>query len=95
MNNLIPFVSTWAVLACAVLILGIYRIRLGHQDDHTLDVLASDPGVLTHQKEAVHKMKVIDVWGQTLTVLAVLYGLAIAGYYLYNVWLEGTKIQMH
>jgi len=93
--NLIPYVSTWSVLAFVVLILGIYRLRLGRRDDVTLDVLASDPGVLAHQKEAVHKIKVIDVWGQTLTVLAFLYGLAIVGYYLYNVWLEGTKIQMH
>ncbi|MGD0695728.1 MAG: hypothetical protein ABSB82_12825 [Terriglobia bacterium] len=93
--NLTPYVSTWVVLAFVVLALGIYRIRLGRRDDSTLDVLASDPGVLAHQKDAVHRIKVIDVWGQTLTVLAFLYGLAIVGYYLYSVWEEGAKIQMH
>jgi len=95
MGNLTPYVSSWIVLAAVVLVLGIYRIRLGRRDDRTLDVLASDPGLVAHQQQAVHRLKVIDVWGQSLTVLAFLYGLAIVAYYLYNVWVEGTKIPMH
>ena len=93
--NIIPYISTWVVLAVVVLVLGIYRIRLARHDDDTLDVIMSDPGVIAHQKETVHRLKVIDLWGQALTVLAVLYGLAIAALYLYQVWQEGTQIQMH
>ena len=94
MGNLFPYVTSWAVLAFVVLVLGIYRIRMGRRDDATLDVFASD-SVAAQQQHAVHKMKVVDIWGQALTVIAFLYGLAIVGYYLYNVWVEGTKIQMH
>ena len=95
MGNMFPYVISWLVLAVGVLILGIYRIRLGRRDDATLDVLAHDTSLVAHQQHEVHKLKVIDVWGQSLTVLAFLYGLAIAAYYLYSVWIEGTKIQMH
>jgi len=93
--NLLPYISTWVILAVVVLVLGIYRIRLARHDDDTLDVIVSDPGVIAHQKEAVHRIKVIDIWGQSLTVLAILYGLAIAALYLYHVWQEGAQIQMH
>jgi hypothetical protein len=93
--NFVPYISTWAVLAVVVMGLGIYRMRVARHDDDTLDVIASDPGVIAHQKEAVHKIKLLDRWGQALTVLAILYGLVIAGLYLYHVWQEGTQIQMH
>jgi len=45
------------------------------------------------QTRTSEKIRTIDRWGQSPTVLAILCGVVIVGMYLYQVWQEGTKIQ--
>ena len=40
--NLIPYISTWSILAVAVVIIAIYRIRVARHDDQSLDVMVHD-----------------------------------------------------
>jgi len=38
------------------------------------------------QATLAHKLAVIDIWGKTLTVIAIVYGLVLVGLYLYQIW---------
>jgi hypothetical protein len=93
--NFIPYISTWSVCALAVLAMAIYRITVARRDDRSLDLMIKDERVIAGQKMAVKKIKTIDRWGQALTVLTVVYGLAIAFVYFYQIWQEATKMPGH
>lgn len=90
--NLIPYVSIWAVLTLFVLALAGYWNLVAYRDDQTLDVMENDPQVIEAQKLAIKKIRTIEFYGQSLTVLTVAYGLVIAFVYFYHIWLESTKI---
>jgi ribonuclease D len=90
--NLIPYVSTWAILAVAVVIIAVYRVRIARRDDQSLHLMVSDQHVLADQQMAIKKIRSIDHLGQALTVLAITYGLVIVALYLYHIWQEGAKM---
>ena len=84
MINIVPLVSSWAVLAAVVLGLIIYRKVVSSREDDTIHVL--DNRATTQQNVVAHKLEVIDKWGKILTAVAFLYGLVVAVVYLFNVW---------
>ena len=90
--NLIPYISTWTILALAVVIIAIYRVRVARRDDQSLDVMVHDDHLIAEQQMAIKKIRTIDRLGQALTVLAITYGLVIVAMYFYHVWQEGAKI---
>jgi len=90
--NLIPYISTWSILAVAVVIIAIYRVRVARRDDRSLDLLVSDQHVIAEQQMAIKKIRSIDRLGQALTVLAITYGLVIVTMYFYHIWQEGAKM---
>ncbi len=92
--NLIPFVYIWIVLATVVLALALYRLAVASHEDESLHVLESEAPLVAEQTKVYKKIETIDWWGQALTVIAVLYGLVLAGIYLYHVWQQSSKIQM-
>ena len=87
--NALPFVVSWAVLACAVLALAIYKailyVRAGKQEfpPHLFDMgkdQAARIDVAVHLEEGVEK------WGKILTVVTIVYGLPLVGVWVYQVW---------
>ncbi len=90
--NLIPYISTWSVLALAVVVIAVYRVRVARRDDQSLDVMAHDAHLIEQQQLAIKRIRKIDRFGQALTVVTITYGLVIAALYLYHIWLEGSKI---
>ena len=90
--NLIPYVSIWSLLAVAVVIIAIYRVRVARRDDRSLDLMVHDDHVIAEQQMAIKKIRNIDRLGQALTVVAITYGLLIVTLYLYHIWQEGSKI---
>jgi hypothetical protein len=90
--NLVPYISTWAVLAVVVIILAVYRVSLARRDDRSLDVLVQDPGVISAQKHALQRIRTIEIWGKSLTVFELVFGVAIAFLYFYRVWQESVKM---
>ena len=90
--NLDPYVSIWVVLMVAVLAVVGYRMLVARRDDQSLDVTEEDSRVIEEQKQAIKKIRVIDRWGQSLTVLTIAYGLVIAVVYFANIWQEATKL---
>jgi hypothetical protein len=90
--NLIPYIVVWVVLGIIVIVLAVSRMRLARQEDKTLDVLENER-VAEEQKQMTVKIQRIDRWGQALTVLVVLYGIVLAGTYIYHMWQLSSRIQ--
>jgi hypothetical protein len=90
--NLYPYLTSWSVLAIAVLAFAAYRYVVGSRNDTLIDLMEQDPGTLAAQNQAIRKIKTIDHWGEALTIITVAYGLVIALLYLHYVWVQGAKI---
>ena len=91
--NLLPFGASWIVLACAVLILAVYRHRLSSHEDDTLHVSDAQASHITEQAVAAHRIDAIDRWGKLLTVIGAVYGLLLGAAYFYQYW-ERSSQQM-
>jgi hypothetical protein len=89
--NMMPFVYGWVVLVVVVLSLAIGRYRVARHDDQMLHLTDKEGALLTQQAVVERKLRRIDFWGQWLTVIAVLYGLALLEIYLHGVWAAGAK----
>ena len=91
--NLMPYVSAWAALALVVLVLAVYRMILARREEPTTSLHVA-AGALEVPGEALteKRLTVVDRWGQILTIIGVLYGLVLAGIYLYHVWVETAQI---
>ncbi len=68
-----------------------YRYALVHHEDATLNLLEG-AALAAEQGEVFKKANTIERWGKLLTLLVVVYGIAIAGAYLYQVWQTGGQI---
>jgi len=82
--NLIPAVLIWAVLAIVTLALALFRKFVSAGEE---DLIHLGPGEETHIPEQValaSKLKAVDRWGKTLTVITMAVGLALAAVYLYQ-----------
>ena len=85
--NLTPAVVVWVILAIATLGLALYRKLISAKEE---DLIHLGPGEERHIPEQVAlagKLKTVDTWGKTLTVITVAVGLAMAANYLYQAFL--------
>ena len=89
--SLLPFLAGWIALACGVAILAIYRKTIASHEDDTLHVSAANVGNISQQAEVAQRLEVVDRWGKLLTVIVVVYGLALAAAYTYQMWTEGSR----
>jgi hypothetical protein len=78
--------AIWAVLTAAVLVLAIYRKVVATDEDDLIHVADAEAELIGKQQVVAAKLDVIDRWGKALTVFVLIYGLALAGWYLYQVW---------
>ena len=80
------FVSSWAVLALAVLGLAAYKgmLFLRHTRNEFAPHLSMQGSEGARMTAAADREAAIDKLGKILTLVAVVYGLAIAGAYLYG-----------
>ena len=85
-------VSIWAVLAMFVLALAIYRKVLSSKEDDSMHLADADTGIVSQQNVLAEKLEIIDKWGKILTIVVVVYGLALASLLLYQGWVEASKI---
>ncbi|HLY16460.1 MAG TPA: hypothetical protein VKR61_04520 [Bryobacteraceae bacterium] len=81
--NLLPYAIFWGVLAIVVLFLIVYRKSVTSHEDDSIHL---EGNVASEQINLGHRVAVIDRWGKTLTLVAVVYGVALAAIYLYQVW---------
>lgn len=91
--NLILHLTIWAGLATVLVFLALYRRRIYMKSDEVLHVLDADAPLVSTQEVVAKKLEKIDRWGKILTVLVVLYGLGIAGMYLYTMFTD-TSVKL-
>ena len=89
-SHLIPFVVIWAALAAVVLVLIAWRKAISSHEDDSLHV--SQAGAAQQQIGLSHKLDQIDKWGKILTIIAVVFGLILAGIYFYQMWVASSSI---
>jgi hypothetical protein len=93
--NLFPFAVLWAVLALTVLALIVIRKRIAAGEDDTLHVMDGDAAMVPRQQEIAHKLEVIDRWGKSLTVVAIVFGLIVGGLWVYQSWVAASNYMAH
>ena len=81
--NLLPYALFWVVLALIVIALVIYRRSVTMREDDSIHL---EGGMPSEQITLAHRVEIIDRWGKALTVLAAIYGLALAALYVYQLW---------
>ena len=88
--NFIPLLALWILMAIGVAVMVAWRKVVGRQDDETIHVM--DVGAVSHQVDVAHKLDVIDKWGKLLTIVTVVYGLVLGALYMYQSWVEMSRI---
>ena len=86
MNNVFSVTMwTWIVLVTVVLLLALYRLMIIRGDYYTvLHVRSSELSLIPEQIMHDRRLRSVDLWGQLLTVVALIIGLALAAVYLYK-----------
>ncbi len=92
---LTPLAISWAVLAALVLMLAIYRSVLASHEDETVHISDTETGMIQQQVAAADRLSKLDRIGKPLTLVVVLYGLVIAGIWIYRVWQQSGSAGMN
>jgi hypothetical protein len=83
----------WGVLAMTVLVLFIWRKAVARNEDDNLHVMAGAAAQQSAQQASVaQKLEIIDKWGKIATVVTLVYGLVVAGLYVYQTWVQHTNL---
>jgi len=90
MSPYVPFVALWAMLAVAVIGLIVYRRFVSASEDDMIHISDASGTVTSQQVTVAQKLDQIDKWGKMLTVVAVAYGVVLAGIYVYQSWMSGV-----
>jgi hypothetical protein len=93
--SLTPLAISWAVLAAIVLMLAIYRSVLASHEDETVHISDTETAMIQQQVTAAGRLNKVDRVGKSLTVVVVVYGLAIASVWIYQVWQQSGKAAMN
>ncbi len=91
--NLVPFAVVWVVLLVVVLVLAFRRSFLARQEDDMLHVGdAAAAAATAHQVVVAKKLTALESVLKVLTVLLILYGVALVGLFIYNAWMASTRM---
>ncbi len=90
MDNLLPYVLAWVVLAVIVIVLAFVRKNVSSQEDDTLHLGGGSEGVIERQKQIAKKLATLDLWGKILTALLAATGLVLLVLYGMQMW-ESSK----
>ncbi|HTV56082.1 MAG TPA: hypothetical protein VMI06_14360 [Terriglobia bacterium] len=88
--DLTPYIYGWVLLAIVVAGLAIYRQGLARHNGEALHLANKEAALLTGQAIVGRRLRRIDFWGQWLTVVALLYAIALLDTYLNSVWAAGA-----
>jgi hypothetical protein len=84
--NFFTLFLIWVVATVIVLLLALYRKILADRDVPSIHVLDNDADVVPQQAVIAKRLDNVDRWGKILTILVVVYGLALGAAYMYKAW---------
>jgi hypothetical protein len=91
-STFLMLLASWGILGVTVLSLAAYRSQLGRREDDRIHFTDREAALVNQQNQFAHRIDIIEKWGKTLTVLLVLYGIALGGYYVYTLFqLQATR----
>ena len=79
------FVIFWTILGVATLALALYRKFVSMREDDYVHLSAGEERLIPQQVATFKKIGAIDRWGITMTIVTVVFGLALAAFYLYRI----------
>jgi hypothetical protein len=82
------FVIFWAILGVTTLALALYRKFVSMREDDYVHLSAGEERLIPQQVATFKKIGAIDRWGITMTIVTVVFGLALAALYLYRIVLS-------
>jgi uncharacterized membrane protein len=85
--NLTPAVVIWVILAIATLGLALYRKLISASEEDLIRLGPGEERQIPTQVALAARLKTVDRWGKTLTVITVAVGLAMAAVYLYQAFM--------
>jgi len=89
----LPFVILWVLLALVILALFVWRKTVASKEDDNLHVLdGASVERSAAQSVIAQKLDYIDKWGKITTVVAVVYGVILAGVYVWISWVQNTSV---
>ncbi len=91
--SFIPFIVLWCLLAVTIMALFVWRKMVASKEDDNLHVLDGASAVKSSEQVAVaQKLDLIDKWGKIVTVVVVVYGVILAGAYVWQSWLQNSRV---
>ncbi len=85
-------IVVWVALALTVLMLAAWRQVLDLHEDDSIHLKDGQAGLVKDQVDLARKISSLDRIGRALTVAAVVYGLAICGWVVYQQWIGSMKL---
>jgi hypothetical protein len=91
--NLVPYAVVWVVFLAVVLVLAFRRSLLAREEDDMLHVGDAAAAAATARQLVVgKKLNSLERLLKILTVLLVLYGVALVGLFIYDAWMASSRI---
>jgi hypothetical protein len=78
-------VAVWAVLGVVTLALALYRKVLMMREDPYVHIDEGEQRLIPQQVATFRTIGTVDRWGITLTIITAIFGLVLAGAYLYQI----------
>lgn len=85
--HLTPFVVAWICLGITTGLLAAYRHFLSMHEDDNIHIEEWEKPATARQAAEAHRIQLIDQWGQRLTILMAVTGVALGCFYLYLGWI--------
>ncbi len=82
-----PAIVIWAILAIATLGLALYRKLISAGEEDLIHLGPGEERQIPEQVALAGRLKAVDRWGKTLTIITVAIGLVLAAIYLYQAFL--------
>lgn len=77
----------WLILTVVVIGLALYRKFVSRfREDDLLHLAEGEARLIPKQVAATRSLERIDFWGKALTVINVVFGLALLAVFLYDAW---------
>jgi len=92
--SLIPFTILWVILAVALIALVIYRRLIAVEEDDSLHIGPGEESKVLQQTALAKKLDVIDRWWKILTIVVIVYGLALAVIYGYVTFMASSSVRI-
>jgi hypothetical protein len=91
MSKFIPYAIAWGVLALVVIVLAMMRKAVASHEDDTVHLTGDAATAVSEQTAIARKLEKIDKWGKLLTVILAVTGVALGGYYAYDVFVSSSS----